>query len=70
LIMRGGTILHSATRSSAGVSVTASSASIVYQGNGTTSANTITVEDERGDTSKRVIRINVIGQACSGSACS
>jgi prepilin-type N-terminal cleavage/methylation domain-containing protein len=70
LIMRGNTVLLAVPSPSPGVSVTASRNEIVYQGNGTTSSATITVSDERGIGSQRVITINAIGQACSGSACS
>ncbi|MEK1907412.1 MAG: GspH/FimT family pseudopilin [Pseudomonas sp.] len=70
LIMRGSTLLRVVPSAKTGVSVTASIQEVVYQGNGTTAAATITVSDDRGAASQRVIKVNAIGQACSGSACS
>lgn len=70
LIMRGNTLLRVVPSAKTGVSVTASIKEVVYQGNGTTAAATITVSDDRGAASQRVIKVNAIGQACSGSACS
>lgn len=67
LIMRGSTVLRVVPPPGAGVSVTASRNEVEYQGNGTTSAGTVTVSDERGSGSERVISINAIGQACSGT---
>ncbi len=68
LIMRGTTLLRAVPSAQTGVSVAASTKEVVYQGNGTTSAATITVSDSSGK--KQVIKVNAIGQACSGSACS
>lgn len=69
LIMRGTTMLRAIPSGKSGVSVAASVKEVVYQGNGTTSAATITVSDDRGASSQRTIKVNAIGQACSGSAC-
>lgn len=68
LIMRGATLLRAVPSAQTGVNVAASAQEVVYQGNGTTSAATITVSDSRGK--QQVIKVNAIGQACSGSACS
>ncbi|WP_454254504.1 GspH/FimT family pseudopilin [Pseudomonas sp. Marseille-Q8238] len=68
LIMRGTTLLRVIPSANTDVSVAASLKEIVYQGNGTTHAATVTVSDSRP--AQRVIKVNAIGQACSGSACS
>ena len=69
LIMRGTTVLRFIASDNPSVTVQSSRNDVEYQGNGTTSAGTISVNDARGGAA-RVIKINVIGQACSGSACS
>lgn len=69
LLMRGTTLLRVIPSANTGVNVTSQASQIDYQANGTTSATSITVSDERGDASARTIKVNTIGQACSGTAC-
>lgn len=68
LIMRGTNLVKFVPSSNKGVTVTSSRNDIEYQGNGTTTAATISIKDTREET--RSIKVNAIGQACSGSTCS
>ena len=68
LIMRGATLLRVIPLANTDVTVESSGNNVDYNGDGTTTATTITVSDSRNQ--PRQIKINVIGQACSGSACS
>lgn len=70
LIMKGSTVLKVIESSHPGVTATASANEVTYRGDGTTTPSTITVSDSRGSSSNRIVRVNRIGQACSGSACS
>lgn len=70
LIMKGSTVLKVIESSQAGVTVTASRNEVIYGGDGTTTAATVTVRDGRGNPSARTVRVNRIGQACSGDSCS
>lgn len=67
-IAQGNTLLRTVPGGE-GVTITSSTSSLSYASNGTASAATLSLSDSRGNASKRVININVIGQACSGSAC-
>ncbi|MNE80737.1 hypothetical protein D3C80_1773360 [compost metagenome] len=50
------------------VTITSSASKVEYRPDGTTTAGTISISDARP--ASRQIKINAIGQACSGSACS
>ncbi|MEK1941183.1 MAG: GspH/FimT family pseudopilin [Pseudomonas sp.] len=69
LIMRGTTVLRVVPTDNPSVTVQSSANEVVYQGNGTSAATTISVNDSRGGTA-RTIKVNVVGQACGGSSCS
>ncbi|MNM85158.1 Type II transport protein GspH [compost metagenome] len=50
------------------VTITSSVSKVEYQPDGTTTAASISISDTRP--ASRQIKVNAIGQACSGSACS
>ncbi|MDT4855586.1 Chthon cassette protein D [compost metagenome] len=68
LVMRGNTKLRSAPPAGTDVSITSSRNEVEFAADGTTDAATITVGDDRPRTIE--VKVNAIGQACSGSACS
>lgn len=68
LVMRGNTKLRSIAPAETGVTVTSTRAKVDFDADGTTDAATISVSDDREETIE--VRVNAIGQACSGSACS
>ena len=68
LITKGVVKLRETPPAGTGVTVTGSAASITYQPDGSTTAATFSIEDNRPST--RQIKINGIGQACAGSSCS
>ncbi|MCY1502555.1 type II secretion system protein H [compost metagenome] len=68
LLMSGSTVLKVINPVSTEVTITSSASKVEYQPDGTTTAGTISISDARP--ASRQIKINAIGQACSGSACS
>jgi prepilin-type N-terminal cleavage/methylation domain-containing protein len=69
LIMKGSTVVKLIPSGNKNVTVASSRNDIEYQGNGTTSAATISITDTRGGAA-RTIKVNAIGQSCGGSTCS
>lgn len=68
LMVRGATVLRAIPSNNTGVIVTSSRNAIIYNANGTATSATISVSDTRP--SSKQIKVNTLGQACSGSGCS
>lgn len=68
LVMNGSTLVKLVAPTSNEVAVSSSASKIDFRSDGTTSAATITISDSRP--ANRQIKINAIGQTCSGSTCS
>ncbi|MNO77041.1 Type II transport protein GspH [compost metagenome] len=68
LVMKGATVLKVVNPVSDKVTITSSTNKVDYLPDGTTTAATISISDTRP--ASRQIKVNAIGQACSGSACS
>lgn len=68
LIMNGSTLVKFIPPLADSITVTSSASKFDFRSDGTTSAGTVTISDSRSVS--RQIKINAIGQTCSGSSCS